>query len=247
MRINKSTWLALVAAVAVLTISATALSGANDSAQAQRNVRGTTGPISERDDRFPVAEADEEEPQDPVKKAKLKKERKYYDKDAPFGRPGPTDLEVAFLPEWQFDFPAFPVAKSDVIVIGEVLNAEAHCSDNQRNVFSNFRVRVDEVLKGSNLAIGSLTKVQRIGGFVKYPDGKKVLFRLAGNGMPAVGASNAFFLNFIDEEDYRILTGYELGETVEPLDYSGQFQVYQGMNKTAFLTALRQTISQTVP
>ena len=80
MRVSKSTWLALVSAVAVLTISATALSGANDSAQAQRNVRGTNGPISERDDRFPVAEADEAEPQDPVKKAKLKKEKKYYDK-----------------------------------------------------------------------------------------------------------------------------------------------------------------------
>ena len=65
--------------------------------------------------------------------------------------------------------------------------------------------------------------------------------------MPAVGASYAFFLNVIDEEDYRILTGYELEETVGPLDYSGQFQAYQGMNKTAFLTALRQTISQTVP
>jgi hypothetical protein len=134
-----------------------------------------------------------------------------------------------------------------VIVIGEVLNAEAHRSENKLNVFSNFQVRVDEVLKGSNLTIGCLINVQRIGAFVKYPNGQKVLFRLVGNGMPAVGARYAFFLNVIDEEVYRIMTGYELGESVEPLDYSRQFQVYQGTNETAFLTALRKTISQTVP
>jgi hypothetical protein len=29
---------------------------------------------------------------------------------------------------------------------------------------------VDEVLKGSNLRDGSIINVQRIGGFVKYPD-----------------------------------------------------------------------------
>jgi hypothetical protein len=63
-------------------------------------------------------------PTDPVKKAKLKKQQQRYNKDAPFSHPGPKDAEVAFLPEAQFDFPALPVSRSDVIVVGEVLNAE---------------------------------------------------------------------------------------------------------------------------
>jgi hypothetical protein len=247
MRVSKSTCPVLVGVVTVLTLSATAFTGGHGSTLPQREARGTNGPIFERRDRYPVVEADEEEPKDPVKSAKLKKQKKHYDKDAPFGQFGPRDKEVSFLPEWQFDFPAFPVAKSDVIVIGEVLNAEAHRSENKRNVFSNFQIRVEEVLKGSNLTTGSLINVQRIGGIVKFPNGQEVLFSLAANGMPVVGARYAFFLNLIDEEDYRILTGYELGESVEPLDYSSQFQAYQGTNKTAFLTALRKTISQSVP
>ena len=61
-----------------------------------------------------------------------------------FSHPGPNHVSVAFLPEWQFNFPALPVAQSDAIVIAEVLNAEAHRSEVKLNVFSNFEVRVDE-------------------------------------------------------------------------------------------------------
>jgi hypothetical protein len=65
--------------------------------------------------------------------------------------------------------------------------------------------------------------------------------------MPAVGARYIFFLNVVDE-DYSILTGYQLGtEGVVPLDNSRQFQVYQGQNEADFLTALRDAVSRSVP
>ena len=197
----------------------------------------------DRTDRYPVAEYEEIEPLDPVKRLKLKKQRERYDKDAPFiSRPGPHDREIAFLPEWQFDFPALPIAKSDVIVIGEVLNAEAHRSLNKRNVFSSFEVAVHEVLQG-NLPVRVIT-VQRVGGFVSFPNGQKVLFRLVANGMPTVGSRFVFFLNWQDE-DYSILTAYELTpEGVVPLDRSQQFQVFQGRAETDFLDVLRKAISQ---
>ena len=134
-----------------------------------------------------------------------------------------------------------------MIVIAEVLNAEAHRSENKLNVFSNFEVRVDEVLKGNNLNAGRVINVQRIGGFVKYPDGRKVLFRLSGNGMPAVGGRYAFFLKNLDE-DYVIITGYELGiEGVMPLDNSRQFEHYQRENEADFVNALRDEVSRSLP
>lgn len=170
-------------------------------------------PLYDREERFPIVESEEVEPSDPIKRAKLRKQKQRYDNDAPFRHPGPNHGEVAFRPEWQFNFPALPVAKSDVIVIGEVLNAEAHRSENKLNVFSNFEVKVEEVLKGASLTTGNVIKVQRLGGFVNYPNGKKVLFRLVGNGMPAVGARYAFFLKVLDE-DYSILTGYEFDPKV---------------------------------
>jgi hypothetical protein len=212
-----------------------------------QDVRRTTVPLYDREDRYPLVDAEEVEPSDPVERTKLKKQKQRYDKDSPFSRPGPSDAEIAFLPEWQFNFPALPIARSDVIVIGQVLKAEAHRSENKLNVFSNFAVKVEEVLKGSNLTAGSVINVQRLGGVVNYANGRKVLFRLVGNGMPGVGARYAFFLNVLDD-DYRILTGYELGtDGVNPLDSSRQFETYRRENETNFLMALRSAVAQATP
>ena len=248
MRLSKLTYFLFVIVLTVMSLSVTVFRGDTGSATGQQNVRATRAAYQDRTDRYPVVDHDEPEPPDPVKRAKLKQQKRRFDKDAPFfTRPGPQDQEIAFRPEWQFNFPALPVAQSDAIVIGQVLHAEAHRSENKLNVFSNFDVKVEEVLKGISFTAGSVINVQRLGGFVTYPNGKKVLFRLVGNGMPAVGARYAFFLKFLDE-DYNILTGYELGpEGVMPLDRSRQFESYHGKSEADFLEALRDAISQSIP
>jgi hypothetical protein len=247
MQLSKTTYLVLVAVITIMTLSVTVFKRGTGSVSGQQNARQINVPLYDREDRYPVVESEEVEPSDPIKRAKLRKQKQRYDKDAPFRHPGPNHGEIAFRPEWQFDFPALPVAQSDAIVIGRVLHAEAHRSENKLNVFSNFDVKVEEVLKGINFTAGSVINVQRLGGFVNYPNGKKVLFRLVGNGMPAVGARYAFFLKVLDE-DYNILTGYELGtDGVMPLDRSRQFEVYDGKSEVDFLEALRDAISQSIP
>lgn len=247
MKLSKLTYFVFIVVVTIMTLSVTVFKSGKISFAGQQDGRQRNVPLYDREDRYPVVEADEPEPSDPGKRAKLKRQKQRYDKDSPFSHPGPKDAEIAFRPEWQFNFPALPVAKSDAIVIGEVLNAEAHRSENKLNVFSNFEVKVDEVLKGSNLTTGSIINVQRVGGFVNYPNRQKVLFRLVGNGMPAVGARYALFLNALDE-DYRILTGYEVGtEGVMPLDNASQFQTYQRTSEADFLNVLREAISKAAP
>ncbi len=243
MQFSRSTYFVFVIVVAVMVLSVAVVYGGKGSAGVPQNVRVTNRESYQgRADRYPVVEAEETEPNDPVKKAKLNKQKQRYDKDAPFTHPGPKDEELAFRPEWQFNFPALPVIKSDVIVVGQVLSAEAHRSANKMNVFSNFEVRVDEVLKG-HLNVGNVINIQRVGGFVKYPGGRKVLFRLSGNGMPGVGARYVFFLNAVDD-DYTILTAYELvADGVAPLDNSAQFQVYKGATEISFIATLRDAIS----
>jgi hypothetical protein len=247
MQLSKSTYLVLVTVVTLTVLSVTVFKGRKSSANVQQTVRvRNVDTYQDRRDRYPIVEEQEAEPSDPVKKARLKKQKQRFDKDAPFTNPGPKDEELAFRPESQFNFPALPVIKSDVIVIGQVLTAEAHRSNNKMNVYSNFEVRVDEVLKG-NLDVGNVINIQRIGGFVKYPSGRKVLFRLSGNGMPGIGARYVFFLNVVDE-DYAILTAYELAaEGVLPLDNSAQFQVYKGVSEISFTATLRDALSQAVP
>ena len=246
MQISKSTFFVFLVVITVMTLSVTVFKGGKSSGTSHQHGQRTST-YQDRPDRYPVAADDDLEPNDPIKRAKLKKQKKQYDKDAPFNKPGPQDGAVEFYPEGQFDFPALPVSQSDVIVIGEILHIEAHRSNNKLNVFSNLDVRVDEVLKGS-VAPGSVITIQRIGGFVKYPDGRKVLFRLVGNGMPGVGGRYALFLKVVDD-DNTILTGYEFTPGgVIALDMSRQFEVYQGETETNFLKALRDAVlHQPVP
>jgi hypothetical protein len=65
--------------------------------------------------------------------------------------------------------------------------------------------------------------------------------------MPAVGGRYAFFLSSLDE-DYVIITGYELGaEGVMPLDNSRQFERHQGENENDFVKELRDAVSRSLP
>src|SRR5262249_22134275 len=128
MPLTRTTYFLFGVVVLVITLSITVFNDGKGLTSGQQRQRQTNTEISELTDRYPVAPYDEVEPSDPMKRARLKKQKQRYDKDAPFSHPGPDHTEVAFRPEWQFDFPALPVAKSDAIVIGEVLNAEAHQS-----------------------------------------------------------------------------------------------------------------------
>ena len=246
--ISKMTYFVFFVVVTVMTLSVTVFKGGNDQLRNQQDTRGSLRKYQDHRDRYPVVDAEEREPTDEIKRAKLKLQKQRYDKDAPFYRDvDPEDGEVAFRPEWQFDFPALPVAQSDAVVIGKVLAAQAHRSQNKKNIFTNLDFQVDEVLKGRSIKDGSVITVQRIGGFVKYGDGRTVLFRLSGNGMPAAGLRYALFLNSI-EDDFTLLTGYELGaDGVEPLDNSPQFEALRGENEISFTQRLRDVVSQTRP
>jgi hypothetical protein len=245
MKISRATYFVFVVVVTVMTLSVTVFKGGKGLATGQQKTQRTVSTYQERLDRYPVAESDEVEPTDPLKRAKLKRQKTQYDKDAAFDIPGPQSHALEFLPEGQFNFPAFPVSQRDLIVIGCILNAEAHQSDNKRNVFSNFDVRIDEVLKG-NVALGVVISIQRLGGFVRYPGGRKVLFRLIDNGMPGVGARYALFLKTGDENN-TIVTAYELSpQGVVPLDNSRQFEAHRGESEITFLEILRNAVSQPV-
>jgi hypothetical protein len=140
------------------------------------------------------------------------------------------------------NFPALPVANSDIILIGVVGETKAHLSENKRNVFSELTVAVETVFKTSNqqVKLGSVVSVDRMGGFVKYPNGQTVLYRRAGMYIPKTGGRYLFFLNSLNKHDYGILTAYELAETgVIPLDMSSQFFAFEGKSETEILTELR--------
>jgi hypothetical protein len=136
-----------------------------------------------------------------------------------------------------------------VIVVGDVVSGDAHLSENKKNVFSEFNVQVSKVyktLRPTAPTEGYLITIERVGGFVKYPDGRKLLYGAASSGMPRVGGRYVFFLNSITQSDnYTILTGYELGEReVEPLDFSQQFEGFRGFDPSTFLSLLSDMLTK---
>jgi hypothetical protein len=160
----------------------------------------------------------------------------------------PYIAENLAISEGEFDFPALPVAKSDIIVIGVVGESKAHLSENKKNVFSEFMVAVETVFKTSNPEVkqGSVVTINRMGGFVKYPNGQTILYRRSGLYMPKIGARYLFFLNALNKHDLGILTAYELTDArVIPLDMSTQFDVFEGASETQFLQKLRDALLNT--
>lgn len=140
------------------------------------------------------------------------------------------------------NFPALPVAKSDIILIGVVGETKAQLSENKKNVFSEFMVAVETVLKTTSQGVkqGSVVTVDRMGGSVKYANGQTVLYRRSGMYMPRIGGRYLFFLHSINKHDYGILTAYELTRAgVIPLDMSSQFFDLEGKSETEILQELR--------
>lgn len=199
---------------------------------------------------FPMIAYDEPNlPDTEENRAKKEKKKRFNELgNWVFATTQPYIAENVSLSGGYLNFPALPVAKSDIILIGVVSETMAQLSENKRNVFSEFLIIVETVLKTSNQEVkkGSEVTLTRMGGYVKYPNGQKVLYRRSGVYMPRIGARYLLFVNSINKHDYGILTAYELTETgVIPLDMSSQFLDLEGKSETEVLNELRNLVLNT--
>lgn len=205
---------------------------------------------------FPTALYDAPEEADSEKKVKRKLKNKRYDNrgglvsnELPIDDGGESVLFTHFD-----SIAGLPASESDIVVAGEVLDAQAYVSNNKKGVYSEFTIRIDEILKNNstNITQGSSITVDREGGFVRYKNGKTRLHWIGGTGMPRVGRRYVLFLkNPENTPNYEIITGYELkSDGIANLDGSEQFRAYRGMDEAVFMKAVREAITQspqTVP
>jgi hypothetical protein len=227
-----------------LAFSGTTRTPPPTTAQHQKDEAKWSAREEEKKKHFPTAEFNEAEPTDPQKQAQRKEKQKRKNGLGLVSlNPEPEMGGGLLLPENQFDFPGLPVEQSPVIVIGDVLQAEAHLSEDKTGVYSEFTIRLVEVLKADSSLPSSEMIVERLGGYVHYPDGRKLLYRVGTGGMPRVGARYLYFLKPSPQQDYSILTAYEFGEKgVMALDPSAQFEKYDGYAPTEFRSLVIQTL-----
>ena len=196
-------------------------------------------------ERFPTVDyKDEQDLPDPEKNAKRKeKQKRYNDGDLVASQVEPGVDEAALTLEPHFTFPALPVAESEIVVVGTIQSAQAHLSESKRNVFSEFTLTVEDVLKSKiqGVAQGSVLTIDRVGGHVKYPNGQRVLYRITSLNMPQIGGRYLLFLTSKhNNEDLSILTAYQLtANGAIPIDELNDAASLTGVSEADILQRVR--------
>jgi hypothetical protein len=209
-------------------------------------IQKTTDDYKKINERFPTADYDSKQDlPDPEKNAKRKeKQKRYDDTNLVASRVQPGVDEATLFLEPHVTFPALPVAESEVVVVGTIGTAQAVLSESKRNVFSEFTLTVEEVLKSKMQGVsqGSVLTIDRVGGHVKYPAGQRVLFRIAGLNMPQIGGRYLLFLTSIHSKaDISILTGYQLTQDgAIPLDERHEVATLTGVAEVDILQRVRR-------
>ena len=206
---------------------------------------------AEFESQFPITDVNKPAPSAPNKHAKWKAKSKKYKGVGPHITESSDTITINN--EWDISLPALPISKSDLVVVGEVVDAQAYISEDKDWVYSEFTIRVEDVLKNASnvtLTPGSLLDADRDGGRVRFPSGHITLHYVSGQGMPRVGGRYTLFLTLDgQEQSVHILTGYELcGGRVSPIDNpaGGQHPIatsYKEADETSFLSDLRAAIA----
>ncbi len=214
-------------------------------------------------DQFPTADYDAPEDADPEKRAKRKSINKRYDNQGMVSSELPLSDDEGRLKIVHFEpIPGLPegkswiirsglpAAESEIVIVGEILDAQAFVSNNKQGVYSEYSVRIKEILKNNstNLTSGSLITIDRENGYVRYKNGKKRLYRIGGRSMTLIRQRYVLFLNKPDESpNYNILTGYKLNANfVEALDDFPPFTPYIGLDESTFMKAVRGAVTQSL-
>lgn len=160
--------------------------------------------------------------------------------------------EITQAESWVESLPAIPVGKSDVIISCSVTNAEAYLSQNKSGVYSEFQVKITEILYSSDSARAlnaeQVITVNREGGSVRFPSGHVQTYRLSGTGALEKNGSYIVFLRIADSlKGYMLLTAYKYeNEKVYPIDNLLNAESYHGKSYSEFVKEINLAVSSRI-
>ncbi len=226
MKSNRIIW----GLVSIFVLAAIAVTfGTRDSSSQQKSSEKKSDSEIEADYKaaFPVVEYAAERSLDTSRKAKSRK----YDRIAVLDPTIADNSRDMSTLDWEVGLSPLPVDKSQVIVLGTIIEARAHLSDNKASVYSEFSIAVEKIFKnedGQEIGTGDTLMAERRGGRVRFPNGFETWVFVAGQGMPSLQKKYLFFLSrdFPDlgtqKSDLHILTAYKLEDgRVVPMDSPG--------------------------
>ncbi|HQZ98500.1 MAG TPA: hypothetical protein PLP21_19460 [Pyrinomonadaceae bacterium] len=225
------------------------------------HTRGQQKDISEQErqkrefySQYPTALYNAPENSSPERRAERSLKSKRYDKGRMpeiISQAPVDDTEEVFTITEDLELtPGLPVNESELVVIGEILDANAYLSNNKKRVYSEFSFRISDVLKKNDISVskGESLCVDREGGYVQFENGRKRLHSIGGLLMPLVGRRYVLFLkNKEKTPNYEIVSGYELkADGVKNLNGSEKSRAYAGMDEMTFMKLLYKAIAEGV-
>lgn len=204
---------------------------------------------------FPLLDYANRKPINPSEEPKrLIKNKKYNNKHSqPIGE---LSEQIYVINEWDVGLPALPVSRSAAVIVGKVSHSEAFLSEDLTNIYSEFTISVDEVIKNDKKAPikpGDSITTQRLGGRVKLFSGKVVVSQVNHQDLPREGRSYILFLTHefpiggALDDDLFILTGYEMRDNqILPLDKTvpgHPISRYKDKSKDDFMNDLLSAIA----
>jgi hypothetical protein len=136
---------------------------------------------------------------------------------------------------------AIPWAESRLAVIGDVQNFTAVLTDEKKEIYSEYTIRITTILKKDKkkkLQTGDIITIDRAGGVVRYPSGQKMLYRNDWHNFPEMKARYIFFLGNDDDQNpnYKLLTAYRISDgKITALDNHPDFTDFNGMSEKDFI------------
>lgn len=198
-------------------------------------------------DDLPITNYEPSEPRSGMSPSVRRERNSRYDNRGGI-KEDPNVSLVATSAHWGTQLAPLPVVQSDEIVLGKVIDAEAHLSTDRTGIYSEFTLEVEDTYKRRNsgpIYPGAKIAVIREGGAVKFASGHIQGYIVAHQNMPRIGARYLLFLKQgQDSESFDIVTGYQLRDhKVTPLDSLEIFAGYNGVSETDFLDAVRDVIN----
>ena len=133
---------------------------------------------------------------------------------------------------------------AQLVVLGTVQGSTGFVSSDRTYVYSEFTIKIDEVIKSDQTRSG-LDRVvgERPGATITFPSGHTTHYITKDEGFPKVGIQYMFFLWRPPTETgdhYMIVTGYEFSSdgTVHPLDNRPPFTTFESKKQESLRAAV---------
>ena len=134
-----------------------------------------------------------------------------------------SEVGIVALPATHSKKNPMPFDASDAVVVGTVTAGQAYLSNDRRDIYSEFKVKLEEIIQNSDthyLRASDSIDIQRTGGVIRLPSGKLLTRAVLADSMPQIGSRYLLFVKYDQgTEDYTVLNGYQLaGNEVYRLD-----------------------------